>query len=267
VSWNKGTTGRAVQYQESLPVTQPGQRSDELLENDYVRVADYDNRARGVSVDLRKQPSDWNDNYTIQQFQFKSRNKPYICFEPGNRMWVRWIDGGYNHFPVNQARCDGRWARNLDRPTHISSSPCSVPVIHEQGNRRFWRGLYGMNTMSMTDLVCFGRSWAYPAELTTSDGFESKGYDLSQRCYQIENVSGKATKVEITLKGSKDSPVFNPAFHIKNWHADGAHVLVNGKASAGYKTGINRELEGDDLVVFITLDKTEPVKITLLPTE
>ena len=118
-------------------MTQPGQRSEELLENDYVHVADYDYNTRAVSVDLRKQPADWPGDYTVQQFNFKSQNKPYICFEPGNRMWVRWIDGGYNHFPVNQARCDGRWAKTLDRPSHISSSPCSNPVIHEQRKPSF----------------------------------------------------------------------------------------------------------------------------------
>jgi hypothetical protein len=218
-----------------------------------------------VSVDPSTKSSDWKKDYTIQQFQFKSKNKPYICFEPGNRMWVRWINGGYNHFPVNQARSDGRWARTTDRPTHIMSSPCSDPIIHENGNRLSWYALYGMNTMPMTDLVTFGRAWAYAPKLSTGSGFESKGYDRSQRCYQIENTSGKASPCEMTLKGSKDSPVLNPALRIKNWHADEAKILVNGKAHASYKTGINRTLEGTDLVVFVTINKVGPVKITILP--
>lgn len=267
VSWNKGTTGRAIQYQESLPVTQPGQRSADLLENDYVQVADYEYNTRAVSVDPSKKPSDWNRDYTIQQFQFKSQNKPYICFEPGNRMWVRWIDGGYNHFPVNQARCDGRWARTLDRPTHIMSSPCSDPVLHEQGNRLFWYALYGMNTMTTTELVTFGRSWAYAPELSTGSGFASKGYDRSQRCYQVENTSGKSSSCEMTLKGSKDSPVLNPAFCIKNWYANGAQILVNGKAYVNCRAGINRELEGNDLVVFVNINEVVPVNITILPAD
>lgn len=267
VSWNKDTTGRARQLQESLPVTQPGQANDELFENDYVHVADYDYNIRAVSVDLRRQPSDWKRTYTIQQFNFKSKNKPYICFEPGNRMSVRWIGDGYNHFPVNQARCDGRWRKTLDRPSHTSSSPCSHPIIHENGNRLSWNGLYGMNSMNMTELVSFGRSWAYPAELTTGSGFVSKGYDKSQRCYQIENMSGKSSQIKINLKGSKDSPVANPAFYIKNWNANGARVLVNGKADANYRAGINRELEGNDLVVFVTINKVVPVKITILPAD
>ena len=40
---------------------------------------------------------------------------------PLRNMWVRWIAGGYNHFPVNQAGSDGRWAKTTDRPTHSIS--------------------------------------------------------------------------------------------------------------------------------------------------
>ncbi len=267
VSWQKGSTGRAVQYQESLPVTQPGQRSQDLLEDDYVRVADYEYNSRAVSVDPSTKSSDWKRDYTIQQFQFKSKNKPYICFEPGNRMWVRWINGGYNHFPVNQARSDGRWARTTDRPTHIMSSPCSDPIIHENGNRLSWHALYGMNTMGTTDLVTFGRSWAYAPTLSTGKGFASKGYDRSQRCYQIENTSGKSSPCEMTLKASKKSPLWNPAFCIKNWDADDAEIRVNGKAYTDYKAGINRTMNGTDLVVFVTINKTETMTITVRPTD
>ena len=264
VSWNKGTTGEAIQYQESLPFTQPGQRNEDLLDNNYVSVADYDYNTRTVSADLRKQPDDWPGKYTVQQFNFKSQNKPFICFEPGNDMWVRWIDVGYNHYPVNQARSDGRWAKTLDRPAHISSSPCSDPVIHENENRMYWIGLYGMNGMSLNDLIRFGRSWAYAPELTISgNGTISKGYDKTQRCYQLENNNSKAGTVVLTLKGSKDSPVINPAIVVKNWNSNGAKIMVNGKESKSSKVSINHQLDGDDLVLYISLNEEVPVIITI----
>ena len=266
VSWNKGTTGRAVQFQESLPLTQPGQRSEEVIENDYVHVADYDNNTRAVSVDPGTKTADWTGKYTVQQYNFKSAYKPFICFEPGNHMWVRWIGGGYNHFPVNQARSDGRWAKTSDRPTHFMSSPCSDPVIHENGNRLYWIGLYGMNGMSMNELVSFGRSWAYAPELSLeSDGCISKGYDKAERCYQLENERTEAGPIEFVLKGSKDSPIINPAIIVKNWKASGAKILVNGKAYENSKVGINHQLDGDVLVSYITLKEEVPVKITIVP--
>jgi hypothetical protein len=266
VTWNKGTTGDAIQYQESLPFTQPGQRPEDLLENNYVSVADYNYNTTDVTVDPPKQPAGWTGKYTIQRYNFKSQNKPFICFEPGNDMWVRWIAGGYNHFPVNQARSDGRWAKTTDRPTHFMSSPCSDPVIHEEGNRLYWLGLYGMNGMNMNDLVSFGRSWAYAPELSVAgNGFVSKGYDKTERCYQVENTASKAGTVVFTLQGSKDAPVINPAIRVKNWNSGGAKILLNGKETGNRKIGINHQLDGDDLVIYIPLKEMTSVKITIVP--
>ncbi len=266
VSWNKGTVGEAVQFQESLPLTQPGQRNEEVLNQDYVHVGDYKYNTRSVDADLRRQPADWPDNYTVQQFNFRSENKPFICFDPGNLMMVRWIDVGYNHFPVGQARCDGRPTKILDRPSHISSSPISDPVIHDDGNRQYWNGLYGMNNMSMTQLITFGRSWSYPAELSLKGtDFISKGYNTSQRCYVLENNSDKAAKIEMSLKGSKDSPIINPALFVKNWNSEGATILLNGKETKECRIGINHELDGDDLVLFFFIKDDKPLKFTILP--
>jgi hypothetical protein len=264
VSWNKGTLGPAVQYQESLPLLQPGQAKTDLLGQDYVNVADYSFNQRSVAQDLRKQPADWPGNYTVQRFNFKSEHKPFICFEPGNRLYVRYVALGYNHFPVGQARCDGRWIRMLDRPSHVSSSPISDPVVHEQGNRAYWSGLYGMNRMNMNELINFGRSWAYPATLTLrGPGFASRGYDRSQRCYQVERREPGAGAVDISLQGSKDSPIVNPAIHVKNWNSEAATVLVNGKPTDNVRLGFHHGLEGTDLILFVFTTDTAPLKITI----
>jgi hypothetical protein len=123
-----------------------------------------------------------------------------------------------------------------------------------------------MTGMNMTDLVSFGRSWAFAAELSVSGkNFVSKGYDLSQRCYQIENTGQNAGQAEITLKGSKESPVINPAVFIKNWKSNSAKILVNGKETKDCMVGINRELDGNDLVVYISINEVKTVKITILP--
>lgn len=264
VSWNKGTLGPPLQFQESLPLLQPGQGKSDLLEQDYVTIGDYDSNRRQVPQDLPSHPADWPGNFTVQQFNFKSENKPYICFEPGNRMFVRHVELGYNHFPVGQARCDGRWIRTLDRPSHVSSSPVSDPVIHEDGNRSYWNGLYGMNRMNMNEVTQFGRSWAYPATLSLSGTkFTSRGYDKSQRCYQITASDPNNGNLEITLQGSKDSPVVNPAIRVKGWNSDGAEILVNGKPDTKCRTGFHHELDGTDLVLFMFINETTPVKISI----
>jgi hypothetical protein len=153
-----------------------------------------------------------------------------------------------------------------DRPSHCTSFPISDPVIHEEGDRYFWNGLYGMNSMDISGLVKMGRSWAYAADLSVNgQGFQNTGYDRSRRCYRLDNETGKPSSVTFTLSGSQDSPVMNPAFHIKNWNAEGARVLVNGKAFASCEIGINHELEGTDLVVFLWLDTRADVTISIIP--
>ncbi len=44
---------------------------------------------------------------------------------------------GCNHFPVGQARCDGRTTLTSDRLSHCSSIPISDPVIHERDDREY----------------------------------------------------------------------------------------------------------------------------------
>ncbi|KKK97071.1 hypothetical protein LCGC14_2656430, partial [marine sediment metagenome] len=268
VSWKKGSLGYPRQFQETLALIHPGQKISDLLETDFALVGDYEgNTGKQSFVEDPNVPPfgpfnwDQNHDYTIQQYGFKSQHKPFICFEPGNKIFLRNgklgsydMAGGCNHFPVGQARCDGRTTRMSDRPSHATSFPISDPVIHEKGDRYFWNGLYGMNDMDLTELTAFGRSWAYAPEVSVNgSGFHSAGYDGSERCYQIENSEGKAGELKMTLAGSSDTPVQNPAFYIRNWNADGASVLVDGKELQDCKTGIHHKLEGKDLIVFLRM--------------
>ncbi|WP_197171035.1 LamG domain-containing protein [Novipirellula aureliae] len=275
VSWKKDTLKFPRQFQESLPLLQPGQVVSDLVHRDYVHVADYEGHIDPVSFvdNPRERDTQFAKDYTIQQYNFKSDNKPFICFEPGNRMSVRWNSlssydkhVGCNHFPVGQARCDGRTSIMSDRPSHCDSFPISDPVVHEAGDRCYWNALYGINGMEMEELVELGKSWAFAPEMEISgEGFTSKGYDRSQRCYPIENSGSVPKACEITLTSNDQSPIVNPAFFIKNWNAATAKVLVNGEPSSDVRIGVNHELEGDDLVLFLFLQSNEPVKITVLP--
>lgn len=275
VSWKKGTLTVPRQFQESLPLLHPGQVESDLLNKDFVYVADYNGKFNSVSYVENPRRLNWDnqEDYTIQQYNFKSENKPFICFEPGNRMVLRENNiarynehGGCNHFPVGQARCDGRTSTTSDRPSHCGSFPISYPVIHEKNDREYWNGLYGINDLNRMEIISLGRSWAYAPEITSKgDGFISLGYDKSERCYKLENKNPAARKIELNLAGSKENPVRNPAFVIKNWNGGIAEILVNGKPEKDARTGINHELEGDDLLVFLFLENDEPVSITVQP--
>ncbi|MFO7617801.1 MAG: LamG domain-containing protein [Bacteroidales bacterium] len=280
VSWKKGTLGFPRQFQETLALLHPGQKVSDLLEIDFATTADYEGNLSKVSFVENPNvapygPFDWSQKFpfTIQQYNFKSDNKPFICFEPGNEMFIRYerLDGydlakGCNHFPVGQARCDGRTTRTSDKPSHCSSFPISDPVVHETADREYWNGLYGMNTMEIGELIRFGRSWAYPPSLTLrGNHYQSDGYDKSERCYQLKNTSGKPGSLEITLEATENSPAVNPAIFISNWNSKSAKVLVNGKPLKDCRIGINQELHGTDLVVFIGIDTDKTIKVRILP--
>jgi hypothetical protein len=280
VSWKKGSLGYPRQFQESLALLHPEQVMSQLLEKDFAFVTDYENNSSALKfVDDPNSPPygpfSWDStySYTIQQYNFKSENKPFICFEPGNTMYLRHMDlgsydraGGCNHFPVGQARCDGRTTRMADRPSHCSGFPISDPVIHEEGDRYYWNGLYGMNKMEPEALVHFGRSWAYAPELSVKgQGILSNAYDRSRGCYQLENKLEDLNPLEFTILGNKESPIKNPAFYIKNWHAGGAMVFVDGQEFRDCETGINHRLEGSDLLVFLWMEADSDVNISIEP--
>ena len=275
VSWKKGTLGFPRQFQESLPLLHPDQVESDLLYKDFVHVSDYNGRSKILSYVENPKPLDWDnqEDYTIQQYNFKSVNKPFICFEPGNKMVLKEnningynIHNGCNHFPVGQARCDGRTSTTADRPSHFGGFPISEPVVHEKNGREYWNGLYGINNFDLNEIVKLGRSWAYAPPISIKGkGFVPVGYDMSERCYQLENKNSEAKKIKIEVEASKENPVNNLAFVIKNWNAGKADVLVNGEKLKDTRTGINHELEGDNLVLFLFLDADEPVTITVSP--
>ena len=96
-------------------------------------------------------------------------------------------------------------------------------------------------------------------------GAVSNGYDRSRRCYQIQNNTETPHNIQFTIEGYKNSPVINPAVYIKNWNAEDAGVLLNGKEFKEYEVGVNYKLDGIDLVVFLWIQKDEKINIDIIP--
>lgn len=282
VSWKKGSLGNPRQFQETLALLHPEQKVSDLLEKEAASIADYDNnRSRLMFVENPNiapyGPFSWDNgkSFTIQRYNYKSENKPFICFEPGNVMHIRHESlnsydraRGCNHFPVGQARCDGRTTRMSDRPSHTMGFPISDPVIHEDGDRYYWCGLYGLTTRDMDQLVSLGRSWAYAPELTVRGGEAvSYGFDRSRRCYILDKTAKEPGDISFILSGAIDSPVINPAVSVRNWNAEGAKVFVNGREWKDCEIGIKYGLDGTHLVVFLWLERNTSVEIRIVPSK
>jgi hypothetical protein len=275
-TWKTGTLGRPRQFQESLPFTNPDQYNNDVVEKDFCTVANM----QGEQLTLRfvetpaKKLEGVPEELTIQRYNFRSPYDPVIIYEPGNRMhYVKDRDirgyerpGACNHWPVGQARCDGRTVQAADRPTHFLGFPISSPPVHEEGDRTWWNGIYGMTDLPMEKLVTVARSWNYPPRIELSDGFEDRGYDRGQRAFVLNCADDSASDLTLTVAASEDSPVYNPALVILGWGTSGATLTIDSEEVAQgprLRVGHRHGLEDSDLIVWIEHEATQPFEMML----
>jgi hypothetical protein len=276
--WKTGTLGRPRQFQESLPFTSPGQLRSDVLEQQFASVGNLAGETKKMSY-IKGKP-DRNapkpDKLVFQQYNFKSADKPFIVFETGNRMQgVRDfpmgskgmdVPGSCNHWPVGQARCDGRTVQAADRPTHFAGFPISNPPVHEANGRSWWNGIYGMKDLTMDQIRHLALSYNKPAVMKLEGkGYSGGEFDRGQRAYTLTRTdTGAALKCRINA--SAQSPVRNLALTIKGWGTDAASLTINGKkveSGSAFKTGQVRRMGSTDLVVWIKLDTDKPVSLEL----
>ncbi|TWU28954.1 LamG domain-containing protein [Novipirellula artificiosorum] len=277
-TWMTGTLGNPRQFQESLPFTNPDQYNNDVVEKEFCTVANM----RGEELTLRfvenpaKQLDNVPDELTIQRYNFRSPHDPVIIYETGNRMqYVKDRDisgfdrpGACNHWPVGQARCDGRTVQAADRPTHFLGFPISSPPVHEEGGRSWWNGIYGMTDLPMKKLVTLAKSWNHPPHLSLSQGAEDLGYDRGQRAFVLSRTGDKADELKIRFAADDNSPIYNPALVIQGWGTSEATLKINGKeVSQGpnFRIGHRHGLENSDLIVWIQHETTKSLEITLIP--
>ena len=279
-TWKTGTLGGPRQFQESLPFTQPGQTRGDVVGVEFVHMTNLKGeRAKLMYVEdptADGPPREFPENLVVQQFNFHSKNKPSIIFEPGSKMkYLRDrkiapgldVADGCCHWPVGQPACDGRELQAADRPSHFISFPVSNPPIHEKDGRSWWNGLYGMTEMDLDALTFVAKSWSYPAELTiASKGFESQGYDRSERAYKLsKEKAGSDGTLALTLAATEESPVFNPAFVIEDWAPRSLTLKLDGltvKRGPDFRLGTRQTLGGRDTIIWLKHQSTKPVTIT-----
>ena len=219
---------------------------------------------------------DWSDGHPsenndaqIAWVNLKSDYKVFEIFPPGSKINV-WAGGektsysrfsAWNHYPVTQAPCDGRFCVGPDRLAH--SALGAADNLTETGSVL----IYGFTNKTARSLIPLARSWNHAPKVINVKGAESIGYDKSQRAY-IFRAEAKAHKTSFSLGASAKSPVFNPCFVIKNWGSDTkAEVSINSKTKPGSKDlrqGIIRDTDGTQtLIIWVRTESERPVKITV----
>lgn len=280
VSWKTGTLGRPRQFQESLPFTNPGQLRSDVIHEDAVFVGNLKGET-GTMRFVRNPDKDkkFPEDLSYQIHNFKAERKPFIIYEKGVRMrYVKDfgmgpkrldIPGSCNHWPVGQARCDGRSVQAADRPTHFFGFPISYPPIHEKDGRSWWNGLYGMTDKTSTQgLLALARSYAQPAHMSVEgEGFVGQGFDPSERAYKIvRKETGKADALYCRFVASEQSPVENLALVIEGWGEAKVTLKIDGKKikrGKDFRYGYRHVVDGVNLIVWIQRQSVEPITLVL----
>ena len=111
-------------------------------------------------------------------------------------------------------------------------------------------------------LTTLARFWNRPAELVAKSGAENIDYKMSEKAY-VMDATGNTVNVE--LKASENSPLYNPAFELKNWNSNGAVVKIDGKIieeDKDCRIGFKNTKEGNDLIVWLRMNETKSVNMS-----
>jgi hypothetical protein len=162
----------------------------------------------------------------------------------------------WNHWPVGQMPSDGRYASFPDRTGHSSLTQLGLPTYREDfGDKPFEERLLmeGVSNKSPIELLPLAKSWLNPAPIKGKKGCENAYYDSGQRAYVIY---ADGPRVVLKLKGSKESPIVNPAFVISNWNFKNTGVKVNGeKVKENHlRIGYPRTVIDKDVVIWIQFE-------------
>ncbi|MHC4069078.1 MAG: LamG domain-containing protein [Planctomycetota bacterium] len=272
---------------EPASYNNPGERAEDNLHIDALIQANMDGEVRRQR--WNPWPSDGggaapftNDlpNANINIVNFKSKSKPFYIYEPGTRVIP--YGGGlnevrdyskfptWNHWPVGQAPSDGRYAYFTDR---VASSAVTSPepsVEVEKDGTSHGRFIMGLTNEPIENLAPIARAWLQPPELKiTSGSFISERYSRDERAFILSKDSCSETgPLEFEISASRENPLVNPAFVIKNWGEENAELEINGeKIDRGnsFRLGHQHKLEGSDLIVWLKRQDFNPVKLSLTP--
>ncbi len=300
------TSGEPLGPSEAIAFCQPGTTPEDNVNLDAMTLVNLKGEshvyswANGAPVFKKGENP---ENPVIQIVNLKSQNKPFMIFEPGNNMAVYGIEQRpdashfpwWNHWPVAQLPSDGRYCQAPDRASHFSLAWGGPPFHDEEGKvikaresgsegslnqvdpkmktvNTYWSSwIYGASTQTPEELAMLARSWAQPPILKINgNGFNGGGYDLTQRAYIISCRDNNPEKLEMELSASDQSPIVNACFVVKGWNPEEVSVQVDGrvlKKKADYNTSIIRNLEKDEMILWINLKSMKATKILVAKSE
>ena len=278
VLWSEFKNPGAYQFQETILFNQPGTKPQDNVESEAITFMDMAGKKASYSWENGAPKNFPEPKFKpIEMVNFKSKYRPFSIHHaerstrPFPFGWVKDYSTFpcWNHWPVSQIPSDGRNAQAFDKPSHSSLTAVNGD---QQKYEKFpdgtirVRSLMGMTTQPIDSLLPLARSWnAAPRLETQSAGYVYSGYDAYQRAYLFEKQGVDGRELTCKILASPESPVTNLCLVIKNWGSSPASISHNGqKVSANdCATGLVRTLEGDDLVIWLPMEATQTLTISV----
>lgn len=272
--WTHGE--RNHEWQESMAIFGPDQHPEQIIHTrDALTMLNLDGDA--VTYDWVNGPPDDVEEPEGQCIQYINYTGEYKPVTIGDFEWSN-VYGGelteyavfptWNHWPVGQMPSDGRYATYADRTAHSSLTHVPPTTYKEvlDGPRPYYQKLLmeGMLNYKPKDLVPFARSWMNHAKISNLTGAYG-AYEPGQRAYLLNT---QADQISFDLDASKESPLRNLSFVLKNWAAsDPAKVIVDGEPlndGPGFRQGTFRDTDGTrTLVIWVKKASEKPITVEI----
>jgi Concanavalin A-like lectin/glucanases superfamily len=281
-------TARPHEWQETIVLNQPGSTPDDDINWDAITLENMQGIVKTYTWHPKPPGSFMKPNGptgvtgppdpNIQIVNLKSQWKPFqIVSSEGASADIYDGENTYfnfecwNHWPVAQIASSGRPCVADDRASHTSLSHLHWKVYSKSENTETKILMDGLTTKSAAGLLPLAKSWLSPPQMQVKAAdYDSDGYDPTQRAYVLTRTKSRnPATLQLTLDGSEQSPVLDPAFVIKDWGDGGAQLKIDGRSTALGKTfrlGHIRRLESTDLVIWLQKESTVPFNIELTPT-
>lgn len=283
--------GEPHEFQESIVLIPAGRRPEDVIETEAVTMVNMRGEIRDYSWATQTparidQPAHAN----IEIVNVRSEARPFLVvsdesFELGGEAYAgplfrpmkveiereASIFPWWNHWPVAQIPSDGRWARYADRIAHSSlTTGLEWKDWETTPNSRTRIMLHGLTELPPARVSGIARSWLRAPDLhQLTPGTLSRGYDPSERAYILDASAGDHDAgIHFELLASSEHPLHNPAFVIRGWGNRPVRVHLNGAAhpdGADLRIGHRRTLDSTDLIVWIRLEVTRPVRFGFTP--
>jgi hypothetical protein len=275
---------------QSIEPLHPGQRPEDVLDAKRIlSVANMKGETKtfGRESDKKSYAYPSIPGANIQITYLKSRFNPFLVLDDRNgknnlgstgpailrASGEDWSEHSLfpwgNHWPVTQVPLLARYPQAADRPSHTWTSTQYSAPYKTTTNSMTKIMLCGLTDKNVEELLPLAKSWLRaPKVITNSKAFVNKGYDQTQRAYVLTSKEpGKPTRVELQFAASKESPVVNPALIIEGWGDDNVMIMLDAKMipqGEKFRFGHHKRLESTDLIVWINIESTNPLRIELI---